>query len=380
MKKILMACANYWTSPFQVGSHHLARGFADAGWTVGFVSDPISPLHILGGDREGVRERLELYRAGGTWDLEDHVWAYVPGTVLPPYNMPLLRSQAVWRSWHKATCPSLLAQVKKNGFGEVDVIYCDSVRHAGWLKHIRGRTSIYRLADNTEGFKRNTRSAALLESELANSVDVVVYTAVNLEPYIKRLGPRRRIHLPNGVDFEHFRPKPRQRPSEYESIPRPIAAYVGAMEEWFDYELINAAVVRLPHVSFVLIGDGMAREKIHSRPNVYVLGRRSFNDLPKYLHYADVGIIPFNVQRYPTLVHSIHPLKLYEYMACGLPVVSVRWGELENIGSPAVLCDTADAFMQAIAEAVSGPQDKEAFINFAKKHDWSKRVACLLAL
>jgi hypothetical protein len=62
MGKVLMACANYWTSPFQVGSHHLARGLARAGWTVGFVSDPISPFHWVSSPRQELSKRYDLYR------------------------------------------------------------------------------------------------------------------------------------------------------------------------------------------------------------------------------------------------------------------------------------------------------------------------------
>ena len=98
-----MACANYWTTPFQVGSHHLARGFVDAGWTVGFVSDPISPLHLLGHARKELASRFRLYRQGGFWDLGKKLWAYVPAALATPRNEPLLRSHALERGWAHLT-------------------------------------------------------------------------------------------------------------------------------------------------------------------------------------------------------------------------------------------------------------------------------------
>ena len=70
-----MATVNQWHSPFQVGSHHLARGFAEAGWEVGFVSEPISPWHLLGGNAEEFKDRYHLYRSGGARVVPGKVWA-----------------------------------------------------------------------------------------------------------------------------------------------------------------------------------------------------------------------------------------------------------------------------------------------------------------
>lgn len=137
-RRLLMASANYWRSPFQVGSHHLARGFARAGWEVGFVSDPISPWHLLGGQVRDVRERFDLYRHGGAHDCDGLVWTYVPGALLTPHNKPLLNSRWVGEQWPKMTRPRLMEVLRQRGFDDVDLLYCDSVAHVGWLDGIVG--------------------------------------------------------------------------------------------------------------------------------------------------------------------------------------------------------------------------------------------------
>ena len=123
-KRLLMASANYWRSPFQVGSHHLARGFARAGWEVAFVSDPISPLHLFGGHVKDVRERYDLYRRHGATDCDGDVWTYVPGALLTPHNRPLLRTRWIGERWAALSWPPLLETLRKRGFGEVDLVYC----------------------------------------------------------------------------------------------------------------------------------------------------------------------------------------------------------------------------------------------------------------
>ena len=141
-KRLLMATCNYWHSPFQVGSHHLARGFVRAGWEVAFVSDPISPWHLLAGQAKDVRERYHLYHHNGMTDCDGHVWAYVPGALLTPHNKPLLRSRWVGERWAQLSWPRLIETLRARGFGEVDLVYCDSVAHVGWLKEIACQKSL----------------------------------------------------------------------------------------------------------------------------------------------------------------------------------------------------------------------------------------------
>jgi glycosyltransferase involved in cell wall biosynthesis len=168
-------------------------------------------------------------------------------------------------------------------------------------------------------------------------------------------------------------------PVEYGKIPRPIAVYTGAIDFWFDFGLVEYAARRMPEVSFVLIGPAdLARTRMERLPNLYLLGRRSYQSLPPYVRYADVGIIPLNVTDYPALVNHVHPLKLYEYMACGLPVVAVAWDELRNINSPASLSHNPEEFVQRIHQALEQPGDPIQNRSFAGKADWMSRVAALV--
>ncbi len=376
-----MACANYWTTPFQVGSHHLARGFVNAGWTVGFVSDPISPLHLLGHARKELASRFQLYRQGGVWDLEKKLWAYVPAALATPRNEPLLRSRALERGWAHLTLPSVGRVVRNHGFGHVDLLYCDSPKHASWFSHVARTRTVFRVADNTSGFGSTTPAARAAERELAAAADLVVYSAETLKDYVEGLKPRRMAHLPNGVNFSHFARPDVPVPSEYASIRRPIAVYAGYMDAWFDYALVNQLVAALPGVSFVLIGGTPhAHARFAPAANLHLLGPRPFSRLPEYLRAADVGLIPFDVRSHPTLVHSIHPLKLYEYLAAGLPVVATRWRELERLQTPATLCASADEFSDAVTRSVAESPRRAEYERFAQQADWKHRVLRLLEL
>ncbi|HUM39927.1 MAG TPA: glycosyltransferase, partial [Nitrospira sp.] len=186
-------------------------------------------------------------------------------------------------------------------------------------------------------------------------------------------------YLPNAVNYGHFSAGTHECPQDYARIPRPIAVYVGAMDVWFDYSLMDEVVDRLPNISFVLIGpDELARQRLRPRPNLHLLGRRAYAAVPAYLHHANVGLIPFDVVNHAELVNSIHPLKLYEYAACGLPIVATEWEELTHLKSPARLCRGSEAFVRAIEQALASPPARAALQAYASQHDWGARVSTML--
>lgn len=378
IRRIMMACSNYWQSPLQVGSHHLARGFAKAGWKVGFLSDPISPWHLGAVGSDLIRDRIMAYRSGGNWDMNGAVWHYVPCALFPPRNGVLFKSEWVHRSWLSLSWPDPVKKLQDRGFLDVDLFYCDSPLHACWLNRIKYKKSIYRIPDHHAGFSKATLASKKLEKELIRTVNLVVYTAKSLEPYVQSLNPQKMHFLPNGVDAEHFKNYGEDPPLEYQRIPKPIALYVGVIDSWFDFDLLKLSSEALPEISFVIIGPGkVPSHQFSHRPNVHFLGSRPYGEIPAYLRHAQVGLIPFNVKGFLSLIPYVNPLKLYEYMACGLPVVSMRWEELERINSPALLCSTPREFVTGIEMALSRNWGTTLEV-FAAEHGWNRQVENLL--
>lgn len=370
-KKILMGCSNYWSSPFQVGSHHIARAFARMGWDVAFVSDPISPLHFLGMPSESLNERLALYRSKLS-EVEPGIRAYVPATLLPPHSKPVLRMKCIHQYWQRYTVPNIGKVLKEHGFDNVDILYLDNPIHAGLLDSIHYDKSMLRIADKMSGFRKYTSAMGVLEKEVAQRVDLVAYTAQSLHSHVQSLSPKRSIFLPNGVNVDHFQNTKNKEPLDIAQIPHPRVVYVGAMHEWFDFDLINSSVAALPNVSFILIGPNeLATKHLLRAPNLHLLGRRSYTSLPAYLKFSDIGIIPFNVKEHKDLIEHVNPLKLLEYFACGLPVVAIRWEELNRFRDIANLTER-NSFSAAITNLLDIGNDGHSSkrVNFAREFDW----------
>ena len=196
-----------------------------------------------------------------------------------------------------------------------------------------------------------------------------------MRDYGKSRGARELRHFPHGVDWKRFAYSQAPKPLEYFKLTGPIALYVGSIEGWFDYELLANAASKLPHLSFVIIGPYHQEQLFSGISNIHLLGPRPYNEIPAYLQWADVGLIPFSMgMQYKKLVDGINPIKLYEYLAAGLPVISATWEEIEHIKSPALLYRTEEQFVNLLETFDRSKEYRDSLSLYAKGLDWETRV------
>jgi glycosyltransferase involved in cell wall biosynthesis len=378
-RRALVAAHLDWGTHARVGSHHLSRTLVEAGWDVAYVSNAISPVQALR-DWDEFRGRLRRHAWRGERHMGGHLWALMPFALVTPHNTPVLGTRWVHEHWQRLTLPNLIQTVHRRGFSDLDLLFMESPAQAFWLDSVRYRRSAARVMDRMAGFRRYGAEMRRLEERVVQAVDLVAYSARSLEADVSTMGAKATLYLPNGVDYGFFAGGNAAVPEDLATIRRPRAIYVGAMDAWFDFETMNEVAKRMLDVSFVFIGpSGLARRRLQERPNVHLLGPRPHTSLPGYLHNSDVGLIPFDATGSAELVNAIHPLKLYEYLAAGLPVVAARWEELEGLASPAVLCSSADEFAAAIRIAVSQRPDPSTGREFARRADWAERLESLFA-
>ena len=380
-KKVLMAVANYYTSPFQVGSHHYARAFEKLGYEVLFISNPISPIHKIFANSNELKERERIYKKGG--ERAGGIFYYVPRSLFTPQNKPFLSSNFILNNWQNFTRPNLLNFIKERGFNEVDILWFDSPLFGFLLDSVTYKKSILRIADYSKGFNAVSDTQFKAEINIANKVDAVIYTAKNLkEKYAEIKDKSKMKYVPNGIDLDFFKAADRSLPQELEDIPEPRVIYVGAIHDWFDVDLVYYCAKNLPNYSFIIIGpEQKDLSLLRELKNVHILGAISYNKIPAFLYNSQVGIIPFNVKDYPDLVNSINPIKAYEYFAAGIPVVAINWQELKQLEDLVFLSNSKEDFILNIEKSVNSDKNRmDKVANFIKDNDWNVKIQKILNL
>ncbi|MEZ5935285.1 MAG: glycosyltransferase [Alphaproteobacteria bacterium] len=376
----VIAPTHGWDSTVRVSSHHLALALAKRGWRVFFLSTPVSPWHaLLRRSDLAVREKLAASRRGLV-DDGSGVLSIVPTTLLPhTYRWPF-KAPFSLRNWQRFASPNLKRLLARNGALEPELLVVDNVVMAWLLQALRPKKSVYRITDHYASFSTTTPSMRAAERQFAPEVDMVVYTADSLKAYAQSLAPKASLLLDHGIDADVFDQADLTLPEAYEKIPEPRAVFVGVIGEWFDVQAVNAMAERLPEVSFVMVGpDQGPGAGFADRRNLHVLGPKPRSAVPALLHHAAVGLIPFDRAGKPELVDGINPLKLYEYLISGLPVVTTAWPELERLEAPVIACGTPQDFPDAVLRALGGEgPDLAARTTFARQADWQARIGELL--
>lgn len=189
--------------------------------------------------------------------------------------------------------------------------------------------------------------------------------------------------VPNGVDVEHFSSTLRTLSSEREvqnlellDIPHPIIGYAGIIQDRVDLKLIKYLAEQNPDKSVVLVGMIWPEaniELIENMKNVYLLGHKPYQELPKYIQQFDVAIIPHKINEF---TRSMNPLKLYEYLACGKPVVTTPIAGVEKFEGLIEIVSTYKEFNQGIQKMLARDNEIQRVqrVNAAKQHSWKSKV------
>jgi GT2 family glycosyltransferase len=221
--------------------------------------------------------------------------------------------------------------------------------YAEALKKRFGWPIIYDCMDEHSGFETNTEAMVSAEGRLIDSADLVVVSSLPLQ---KKLVSRRPVHLlRNACDYKHFNKLSSREQGPLADLKSPIIGYYGAIAEWFDLQTLERALSARPEWMFVLIGhvsDARVHE-LNGYPNLKLLGEKPYGELPSYLSGFDVCVIPF--KRTP-LTEATNPVKVYEYLASGKPVVARRLPELEEFGKDLFLYERPEEFIFQIEQAL----------------------------
>ncbi len=220
-----------------------------------------------------------------------------------------------------------------------------------------------------------------LERELLSQSDLVLYTSHSLMRTEQSLSGDRAVFLDHGVDFEHFASAGSPAPRELVDIPRPIVGFFGGIDDYVvNLDLLKRVAEELPECSLVLIGDATCPiDDLLSLPNVHWLGFRPYEEIPSFGAQFDVALMPW--LRNEWIQHS-NPIKLKEYLALGLPVVSTDFPEVHYYSETIAIARDDEHFVRLVREAVDGKAlgTQEARRARVEGSTWDRQAEELLAL
>lgn len=223
-----------------------------------------------------------------------------------------------------------------------------------------------------------------MEKELLSFSDIVFTSAPGL--YQSKKEYARNIHLvPNAADIRLFGQAELEEtiiPDDVSGLSHPLLGFVGVIHHWIDLDLIAYLAVQRPEWTIVLIGPVGAGVNIDSYkviPNVIFLGHRDKEELPGYLKAFDVCLNTFINNE---LTQSVNPLKLYEYLAAGRPVVSVDMPGVAEFAGVIEIAGDYDSFLAAVERVLESesPDKKQQRLMVAQEHSWENRLDRMMEL
>jgi polysaccharide pyruvyl transferase CsaB len=242
--------------------------------------------------------------------------------------------------------------------------------HAGWRV-------VYDCMDEWTNFPGFGADVLALEQQLVEGADLTVVSAQRLDE--KWRGKAKRLLLArNGVDLEHY--ERHFAPSTLlGDVAAPVIGYYGALASWVDVGLIEHVAGSFPEATIVLAGGHFDVDltPLERLPNVRLLGQRPYAEMPELLWHFDVCLIPFVVN---DITEATNPVKFYEYLSGGKPVVAPPLTELLPYRELCYLAEgregTVEAIRAALAEAPDDPR-REMRRQVAATNDWKARYVAI---
>ncbi len=324
--------------------------------------------------------RLADLRDSGLQPVGHNLWRYRP----PAYTA--VGGGPVWRP---IAARLRVAHLRKTlhalEFGR-PLVWLSHPGQAYLRRDLDARLRIYHVVDEYLGYfgldhEHRTRLKAW-EDEIIAWADLVIVVSPALAEARRRAGEKVRI-LPNAADLTAF-DSALAHPVD-PGLPRPVIGYAGLISARLDLTALARLAQNQPAWSVVLVGEVRAEgcegelAALQALPNVHLWAPRPAAEMPALIAGWDVGLIPYRIN---TETEHASPLKLYEYLAAGLPVVSADVPAVRPFEMLVYIVGAGHDYVAAVARALAedSAQARQARRAAVRPHSWDARVETLSAM
>ena len=315
MKQIVCLSTSNW-HPYPTRKQQIMGRLKDA--RVLYFDPPVtlaSPLK----DR-GARGRIAHYKNPGE-KVTDNVAVHALPPVLPLYN----RLRGINMLNQRRLAAHIRGVMAAEGFDDA-VLWIYSPMYADIVSLLPHRAVVYDCVDRHSAYPGQINPAVVdsMEADLVRKADFVFTTAQGLYDRLLPLNGRIAL-IPNGANFELFNKasdKSLPFPKDMFNVREPVFGFAGALQECIEYSFVEFAARRHRDWSFVFVGKtlpGVNTGGLSGLKNVHFLGLKPYKELVNYMARFDVCL---NLFRSGDLAKDVSPLKFYEYLATGKPIIS----------------------------------------------------------
>ena len=375
MKKIVCLATSPWY-PIPTRKQQVMRRIPDA--EILYFDPSVSLLAPL--RDKTAKPLLTAYKKPGE-QVKDNITVYRLPPVLPFFN----KFRFINRLNQKRMARFVCRKMRENGF-ENPILWVYSPVTADLVDQVPHSALIYDCVDRHSAYGgfMNPQLVDAMELELAGKADAVFATADSLAERLRKAKPDARF-IPNGANFERFvqASQPQPVPEDMQEIPHPIFGFVGALQTCIEYGFVETAARAHPEWSFVWIGNekpGADLSALRQLANVYFLGVKPNEKLPEYLAQFDACL---NLFAESELSKDVSPLKFYEYLATGKPIISTRQPDQVLQYTPIIhIAANAQDFISCCEQALrdTQPERVSARIEEGRKSSWDARVREICAV
>ncbi|MCG3152049.1 MAG: hypothetical protein GEEBNDBF_01337 [bacterium] len=387
--QVVFADANAFSGIWQ-RHQHFASGLAGLGVGVLYVEEPGNWLTV-GRSPEKPASNWTAWRQEPR-EVGPYLWVWTP-----PPGVPVgywsRRINALNHRRYAAAMEQVLGPIPHN---RLIFLACNPLA-ADWLPLIDVARAVYDCCDEFEHFPVPSRRPEVtldLERRLFQQCDITIFSSaatlrlkagerqrpVRSGPRMRspQGSPRRLVQLRNACDPAEFNLSDRDAvpmPADLAPIAKrgPVLLYFGSLAQWFDEALVAGLCKARPDWQVVLLGPPMRPfASLRSLPNCHLLGRKAHGDLPAYAAHASIGILPQLVIRLTSVADHV---KVYEYLASGLPVMASPLEELRAFGDLVRTGSSVQEWVTGIEEQLTeDPAARSRRQHYAASQTWLARV------
>jgi glycosyltransferase involved in cell wall biosynthesis len=375
---ILFSTAD-WDTPYWTNKQHTARHLAALGFQVLYIESP--GLRAPTANRKDLARILRriIRSLRKPQMVEPGVWAL--STVTIPFKHHWRSIRTINQGW----IGYLLRRfVKRHGFFRPIIwtyhpFILESLTGLGYSK------MVYHSVDDLSAIPGIDRDNFVAEERrLLNHANIVFTTSETLRQKYLSINSNT-YYMPNVTDLEHFARarKPGFLPEDLAAVPEPRIGFVGVLSDFkVDFALVLDVVRRRPDWHWVFIGEeregqmNPLKKELSRQANAHFLGYKPYSTLPEYLRGISVGTLPLMINDY---TRSMFPMKYYEYLASGIPVVATPLDFTRRHAEGLDVAADPASYVEAIARQLARGRltDAEA-VSFVGNNTWNSRIENML--